>query len=132
MLVATIRSDGSFRITSYNVCYTKLLRQTPSNQILLGLALFLSLFVMAPVFERAYSDGVQPYMAEQVQGEEALQRAAKPFHEFMLAQTRETDLEMFARIAGKDAIESPEAVPFSLLLPAFATSELKTAFQIGS
>ena len=105
--------------------------QTPSNQILLGLALFLSLFVMAPVFERAYSDGVQPYMAEQVQGEEALQRAAKPFHEFMLAQTRETDLEMFARIAGKDAIESPEAVPFSLLLPAFVTSELKTAFQIG-
>ncbi len=105
--------------------------QTPSNQILLGLSLFLTIFIMMPVFDRVYQDGVKPYMEEEIEVSEALERASNPFREFMLRQTRESDLEMFARISGHGEIDSPEAVPFSLLVPAFATSELKTAFQIG-
>lgn len=105
--------------------------QTPSNQILLGLSLFLTVFIMMPVFDRVYQEGVQPYMAEEIEVSEALTRASAPFRQFMLRQTRESDLEMFARISGHGEIDSPESVPFSLLVPAFATSELKTAFQIG-
>lgn len=105
--------------------------QTPSNQILLGLSLFLTIFIMMPVFDRVYQEGVQPYMAEEIEVSEALSRASAPFRQFMLRQTRESDLEMFARISGHGEIDSPESVPFSLLVPAFATSELKTAFQIG-
>ncbi len=105
--------------------------QTPSNQILLGLSLFLTIFIMMPVFDRVYQEGVQPYLAEEVGVEEALVKASVPFREFMLRQTRESDLEMFARIGGYGEIESQEDIPFSLLVPAFATSELKTAFQIG-
>ncbi len=105
--------------------------QTPSNQILIGLALFLTLFVMAPVLDEAYVQGAKPYLDEQIGPEEALARVSAPFKTFMLSQTRETDLAMFARISGQDEFESPQAVPFTLLLPAFVTSELKTAFQIG-
>lgn len=105
--------------------------QTPSSQILIGLALFLSFFIMAPVFQQAYTDGVRPYMDESLSSEQALPRALAPFKTFMLRQTRETDLEMFAHLAGSDRFESPEEVPLSLLLPSFVTSELKTAFQIG-
>lgn len=105
--------------------------QSPSSQILIGLALFLSFFVMAPVFQAAYTAGVQPYMDETLSSEQALPRALAPFRAFMLRQTRETDLEMFAQLAGQERFESPEAVPLSLLLPSFVTSELKTAFQIG-
>ncbi len=105
--------------------------QTPSNQILLGLSLFLTIFIMMPVFDRVYQEGVQPYMAEEIEVSEALSRASAPFRQFMLRQTRESDLEMFARISGHGDIDSPELIPFSLLVPAFATSELKTAFQIG-
>ncbi len=105
--------------------------QTPSNQILLGLALFLSLFIMAPVFQKAYDQGLKPYLDEQIPAEEALQRAGQPFRTFMLNQTREADLLMFTRISGRDGLPSRDQVPFSLLLPAFVTSELKTAFQIG-
>jgi flagellar biosynthetic protein FliP len=105
--------------------------QTPSNQILLGLSLFLTIFIMMPVFDRVYQEGVQPYMDEEIEAGEALERASVPFREFMLKQTREADLDMYARISGHGEIDSPESVPFSLLVPAFATSELKTAFQIG-
>ncbi len=105
--------------------------QTPSNQILIGLALFLTVFIMMPVFDQANRDAVQPYLNEQISVEEALERAAIPFRTFMLGQTRDTDLQLFAEISGREELESPDAVPFSLLLPAFATSELKTAFQIG-
>ena len=105
--------------------------QTPSSQILIGLALFLTIFVMSPVFESAYTQAVNPYMQDEISTEQALQRALKPFRGFMLRQTRESDLELFVSISGRDKVESPEAVPFSLLLPAFVTSELKTAFQIG-
>ncbi|MFP5344720.1 MAG: flagellar type III secretion system pore protein FliP, partial [Gammaproteobacteria bacterium] len=105
--------------------------QTPNNQILIGLALFLTLFVMAPVFERSYQDAVQPYMSGQLQAESALQKAVAPFKEFMLRQTREGDLALFTRLSGRDGVESEQDVPLTLLMPAFITSELKTAFQIG-
>ncbi|PLY15078.1 MAG: flagellar biosynthetic protein FliP [Sedimenticola sp.] len=106
-------------------------QNTPSNQILVGLALFLTLFVMMPVFEEIYQVGLVPYMDEQVSAVDALQKAVVPVREFMIAQTRETDLELFARIGNFGEFESPDQVPFSVLLPAFATSELKTGFQIG-
>ncbi len=105
--------------------------QTPSSQILIGLALFLTFFVMTPVFQHAYSEAVVPYMEDKLEAGEALERAAAPFRAFMLKQTRETDLEMFAQISGRERLESTDSVPFTLLLPAFVTSELKTAFQIG-
>ena len=104
---------------------------TPSNQILLGLALFLSLFIMAPVLQQVNDKAIQPYIQDQVSAIDALKVATVPFKTFMLAQTRETDIQMFADIAGVESIDSPEATPLRLLLPAFVTSELKTAFQIG-
>lgn len=105
--------------------------QTPSNQILIGLSLFLSFFIMSPVFTQAYQDAYQPYMEEKISGEEALEKLKSPFHKFMMAQTREDDIGLFSRIADDKPYDSPEAVPFSVLMPAFLTSELKTAFQIG-
>lgn len=105
--------------------------QTPSTQIIIGIALFLSLFIMAPVLEQANIDALQPYLQEEIGGEEALMRAQVPFRSFMLHQTRETDLALFARLAGKQDLQSPDDVSFSLLVPAFIISELKTAFQIG-
>ena len=105
--------------------------QAPSNQILLGLSLFLTIFVMMPVFEKVNSEAVQPYMEEKFDVVVALEKASEPFRQFMLKQTREADLELFIRISGKAELQSDENVPFSLLLPAFVTSELKTAFQIG-
>ena len=107
------------------------LQQTPSSQILVGLALFLTLFVMAPVFERVNETALQPYISEDLTGEQALEAASIPLREFMLAQTRETDLELFVRLAKRDDLTSPDEVPFHILVPAFVTSELKTAFQIG-
>lgn len=104
---------------------------SPSNQVLLGLALFLTLFIMTPVLEQVNTTAVQPYLQNEMSGIKALQVASEPFKTFMLAQTRETDIQMFADIAGVESIESPEATPLRLLLPAFVTSELKTAFQIG-
>lgn len=105
--------------------------QTPSNQILLGLAFFLTLFVMAPVFQEIYDTAAVPYMAEKLGTEEALGKAVQPLRAFMLAQTRETDLALFADIKGLDGFESPADIPLNLLVPAFVISELKTAFQIG-
>jgi len=106
------------------------LMQAPSSQVLIGLALFLTFFIMAPVFEKIYDDAVLPYIDEKIEMPQALEKAQGPIREFMVAQTREVDLNMFADIAGKK-IESPETIPFSLLVPSFITSELKTAFQIG-
>lgn len=104
---------------------------TPSNQILIGLALFLTLFVMTPVFNKVYAEALQPYLHEQIAPRAALQRAAGPFRKFMLAQTRESDIALFARISGRGRFKSPDDIPFTLLVPAFVTSELKTAFEIG-
>ncbi|KJV07885.1 flagellar biosynthesis protein flip [Methylocucumis oryzae] len=105
--------------------------QTPSNQILLGLSLFLTIFIMAPVFDKVNTDALQPYLAEKMDAATALATASEPFRLFMLKQTREADLEMFLRVSGKAELHTPDDVPFSLLLPAYVTSELKTAFQIG-
>ncbi|MCP4041721.1 MAG: flagellar type III secretion system pore protein FliP [Gammaproteobacteria bacterium] len=105
--------------------------QTPSNQILVGMALFLTLFIMSPVLDAVYRDALQPYMEEDITFQQAAERAGKPVHEFMLGQTRETDLALFGEISGTNGFDSPADVPFSLLIPAFVTSELKTAFQIG-
>ncbi len=105
--------------------------QTPSNQILVGLALFLTLFVMTPVFDQMYVVAVEPYMAEELSAEQAVMEAVGPLREFMLAQTRESDLAMFARISGHDSFETPDDVPFTLLVPSFIISEVKTGFQIG-
>jgi flagellar biosynthetic protein FliP len=105
--------------------------QTPNNQVLLGISLFLTLFTMLPVFEQVNEQALQPYLKEQLAPGAALERASVPFRQFMLRQTREADLEVFARISGRQDIASPEQTPFSLLVPAFMTSELKTAFQMG-
>lgn len=107
------------------------LQQAPSNQILIGLALFLTLFIMTPVFNQINEQALQPYINEEIGSREALSRAEVPIKAFMLAQTRENDLELFIRIAQRTDIESPEATPLTILVPAFVTSELKTAFQIG-
>ena len=105
--------------------------QTPSNQIILGLTLFLTLFIMTPVFDQVNEIALQPYMNGNMSAIAALTEATEPFKTFMLAQTRESDIRMFADIAGVTEIESPEDTPLTLLMPAFVTSELKTAFQIG-
>lgn len=105
--------------------------QTPSNQILLGLALFLTLFVMTPVLDRVQEEALQPYINEEVGFLGAVQRAADPLRAFMLGHTRESDLAVFSEIAGAGEVDSPEDVSFTLLMSAFLTSELKTAFQIG-
>jgi len=107
------------------------LAQAPSSQILIGLALFLTFFIMSPVFERIYDDAVVPYLNEDVEIKQALLAAKEPLREFMMNQTRESDLSMFVRIAKKDNVNSLDDVTFSMLMPAFVTSELKTAFQIG-
>ena len=105
--------------------------QTPSNQILIGLSLFLSLFIMSPVFTKAYEDAYQPYIAEKISADEALLKLQAPFRKFMMAQTREDDIGLFSRIANHEPYATPDDVPFTVLMPAFLTSELKTAFQIG-
>ena len=105
--------------------------QTPPNQVLVGLALFLSFFVMGPVLNEVYDNGVKPYMAGTIELDDAAAAAEKPLRAFMLGQTREPDLELFANLAGHEEYAAPEAVPMSVLLPSFMTSELKTAFQIG-
>lgn len=105
--------------------------QAPTNQILIGLALFLTFFVMAPVIDQVNEEALQPYLEEQITAREAIKRATLPFKSFMIKQTREDDISLFMNISGRDTLDSPSDVSFSLLVPAFVTSELKTAFQIG-
>jgi flagellar biosynthetic protein FliP len=107
------------------------LQQTPSNQILLGLALFLSFFIMTPVLQQINDDALQPYLNEQLSAGEALAQAEFPVRNFMMAQTRESDLALFMDLADAEPIATQQEVPFTVLVPAFVTSELKTAFQIG-
>jgi len=126
------------------------LAQTPSNQVLIGLALFLTIFIMYPVFNTLYQDVAEPYLNEEISFQEAVPKAAVPFRAFMLNQTRSTDLVMFSQLADKtqensdidipgvtnkkeesDVDVEPENVSFAVVLTAFVTSELKTAFQIG-
>ena len=104
---------------------------TPPNQVILGLSLFLTLFVMSPVLNKAYDAGVKPYMDGAMSVQDALPAAAAPFKHFMLEQTREPDLQLFTRLAGDEPYADKDAVPYRVALPAFVTSELKTAFQMG-
>jgi flagellar biosynthetic protein FliP len=105
--------------------------QTPPNQVLLGLALFLTFFVMSPVLNQINEVALQPYSAGTIEAGAALEKAVVPLKKFMLAQTRELDIATFVRISGGSGFASPDDVPLTLLVPAFLTSELKTAFLIG-
>jgi flagellar biosynthetic protein FliP len=105
--------------------------QTPSNQIILGLSLFLTLFIMSPVIDVVWNQSLSPFLDGDMSFDDALNLAQVPLREFMFAQTRESDLAMFAELGGYGAFASREDVPLFVLLPSFLTSELKTAFQIG-
>jgi flagellar biosynthesis protein FliP len=107
------------------------LQQTPPNQVLVGLSLFLSIFVMQPVFTTINTQALEPYGRDEVTFEQAISTSATAMHGFMMKQTRKTDLALFSDIAKAGKFAKPADVPFSILLPAFVTSELKTAFQIG-
>ncbi|MGX9417243.1 flagellar type III secretion system pore protein FliP [Vibrio sp. RC27] len=106
------------------------LQQTPSNQIIIGISLFLTFFIMSPVLNEINDKSVQPYLNEQISAREAFDTAQGPIRTFMLKQTRMKDLESFVEIAGVE-VDDPNNVPLSILIPSFVTSELKTAFQIG-
>jgi flagellar biosynthetic protein FliP len=107
------------------------LQQSPPNQVLVGLSLFLSLFVMAPTLEKVNAAAIAPYSAGTINAQQAIGNAGVEFHGFMVRQTRTRDLEMFANMAKAPKFARAQDIPFSILLPAFVTSELKTAFQIG-
>jgi flagellar biosynthetic protein FliP len=139
MTALTLLPAALMMMTSFTriIIVLSILRQamgvqsTPSNQVLIGLSLFLTFFIMHPVFDNAYQTGIKPYMEGQMEIIPAVEKASQPFKDFMLAQTRESDIELFASISRAPAINTAQDVPFTLLLPAFVTSELKTAFQIG-
>ena len=105
--------------------------QAPPNQVLVGLALFLTLFVMAPVFQRIYDEAYVPLSERRIGMEQALERGAVPLKAFMLRQTRQADLALFAKLADQAPLADADAVPMRVLVPAYVISELKTAFQIG-
>ncbi|HEB87889.1 MAG TPA: flagellar biosynthesis protein FliP [Gammaproteobacteria bacterium] len=107
------------------------LMQAPSSQILIGLSLFLTFFIMAPVFTQINTRALQPYLNNKMSLQDAALSAAVPLRKFMFNQTRESDIKMFGEMAGHDAFKSKDDVPFTVLVPSFVTSELKTAFQIG-
>ncbi len=106
-------------------------QSAPPNQVLIGLALFLTMFVMTPVIDKIYAEAYQPLSEDKITMQEALDRSAVPLKQFMLKQTRENDLTLFANMAQMEAVDTPEDVPLRVLVPAYITSELKTAFQIG-
>ncbi|HBT47771.1 MAG TPA: flagellar biosynthetic protein FliP [Peptococcaceae bacterium] len=106
-------------------------QQVPPNQVLIGLALFLTFFIMAPVYNEVKVQALEPYLAGQIDQEEALARGSRPLREFMYRQTREKDLALFIRMAGMPEPRTRDDVPLYVLIPAFVISELKTAFQMG-
>ena len=103
----------------------------PPNQVMVGLALFLTFFVMGPTFDRIYSEAYLPLQRNEIQMTDAMNRGAVPLKEFMIKQTRQSDLALFVKISHSEALQGPEDIPLRVLIPAFVTSELKTAFQIG-
>jgi flagellar biosynthetic protein FliP len=107
------------------------LQQRPPNSVLVSLAMFLTLFIMMPVFERAWEDGVAPLIAEEIDEVVALERTAAPFHAFMRSQVRDKDLALFYDIAEIEPTLDPAEAPFRVLVPAFMISELRRAFEIG-
>jgi flagellar biosynthesis protein FliP len=106
-------------------------QSAPPNQVIIGLSLFLTLFVMGPTLDKIYNEAYQPYTSNQIPFDQALDRAQGPMREFMLKQTRQSDFELFARLAKLPEDVKAETAPFRVIVPAFVTSELKTAFQIG-
>ncbi|HET9114003.1 MAG TPA: flagellar type III secretion system pore protein FliP [Burkholderiales bacterium] len=106
-------------------------QSSPPNQVLIGLALFLTLFVMGPVFDKIYADAYVPFAANKITFQAAVDKGSVPLKAFMLKQTRQADLALFVKISNTPALQGPEDVPLRVLVPAFMTSELKTAFQIG-
>ena len=106
-------------------------QSAPPNQVIVGLSLFLTLFVMGPTIDKVYTDAYQPYAENKIAFDEALKRGEAPMRAFMLKQTRQADVMLFARLAKVDASVKSADVPFKVLVPAFVTSELKSAFQIG-
>ncbi len=107
------------------------LQQTPPNAVLIGLALFLTGFVMAPTLERMYSDGISPLIANQITEQQAFEKSAAPLKTFMLRQVREHDLALFMDVAKVPAVDTPDQTPLRVLIPAFMISELRRAFEIG-
>ncbi len=103
----------------------------PPNQVIVGLSLFLTMFVMSPTLDRVYAEAYLPYSTNQMSFNDALARAELPVKTFMLKQVREPDLALFAKLAKRPAAEKPDDMPFTVVVPAFVTSELKTAFQIA-
>lgn len=106
-------------------------QSAPPNQVMIGLALFLTMFVMSPVIDKIYVEAYQPLSENKITMQDALDKGSAPLSAFMLKQTRETDLELFAKMAQIEKINTPEDIPLRVLVPAYITSELKTAFQIG-
>ncbi len=111
------------------------IQQTPPNPVLISLALFLTAFIMAPTFEKAYNEGIEPLIEEEIEEREAFEKTAAPFHEFMMSHVRDKDLALFMDMAEDSGnpvkVEKPEDTPFRVLVPAFMISELKRAFEIG-
>ncbi len=105
--------------------------QMPPSQVIVGLSLFLTFFVMAPVFQKLNTEALQPLASHQINLDQAMERAEGPLRSFMLAQTRADDLALFVKLSGHPQLKSPADTPMDLLIPAFVTSELKTGFQIG-
>jgi flagellar biosynthetic protein FliP len=105
--------------------------QSPPNQVVVGLSLFLTLFVMSPVLDKIYTDAYQPFKEDKINIMQALEKGSEPLKEFMLRQTRKEDLALFVKISKSPALQGPEDVPLKILVPAYTISELKTAFQIG-
>ncbi|QKJ65734.1 flagellar type III secretion system pore protein FliP [Deefgea piscis] len=105
--------------------------QSPPNQVIVGLSLFLTLFIMAPTFDKIYATAYQPFSEQKITFNQALEQGAVPLKDFMLKQTRQKDLAFFIEVSGAKAPNGPEDVSLRVLVPAFVTSELKTAFQIG-
>ena len=105
--------------------------QSPPNQVLIGVALFLTFFIMSPTLDKIYQDAYLPLMADKISFNDALAKGSEPLKQFMLKQTRQEDLALFVKLANHPPLPGPEAVPMKILIPAYVTSELKTAFQIG-
>jgi len=105
--------------------------QTPPNQLIVGLALILTFFIMTPVFNQSYQDGIKPYLDEKISKEEAFTKSMAPVRKFMLAQTREQDLALFVNMAKIPAPKNADDIPLHVLIPGFVISELRTAFQIA-
>ncbi|OJV17263.1 MAG: flagellar biosynthetic protein FliP [Alphaproteobacteria bacterium 33-17] len=107
------------------------LQQTPPNSVIISLALFLTIFIMMPVFEESYKMGIEPLVDERITEKEAIPLVAKPFHKFMLRHTRDKDVELFMTMTNQPTEIKPEDIPYQILIPSFMISELRRAFEIG-